>query len=320
MPEIWLNDYNRSRCSFVEYNLESVEWSHRRGRGVGILISKDLDYDHVCTLEMKLNCFESCVVELKPSKGNPILLVSLYRPPDSNEHDFMTIFNRFLNKISNTNKEYVIGMDYNFDLLKYSKHDLTQDLIELILDHGMFLTITLPTRITKTTATLIDNIFVSKNLFKNYTSGVLISDLSDHLPCLLVSQEAKVLWSEPEQIYCRKLTPKTLNAIKNKLKHQDWAISVYNTDLNSAFKTFHKNLLSIMDSEAPCCKFTPSSKQNEPWLTLGVLKCIKKQLSLYKDTLQKDTSEHSFLVYKSYRNSLTRLKQNCKIMFYQNQC
>ena len=234
------------------------ERSHRKGGGVGILISKDLDYECVCNLELKSNCFESCVVELKLLNGKPIILASLYRPPNSNVCEFMTIFNCFLNKLSNTKKEYIIGMDHNFDLLKYSKHDLTQDLLELFLDHGMFPTITLPSRITKTTATLIDNIFVSKNLFKNYTSGVLVNDLSDHLPCLLVSHEARVLQNEPRQIYCWKITPKTIRLIQDKLKWQDWTTIVYNTDLNSAFESFHKNLLSVMDSEAPYCKFTPS--------------------------------------------------------------
>ena len=285
LNESWLNDYNRSRCNFVEYNLESVEHSHRKGGGVGILISKDLDYKRVRSLELKSNCFESCVVDLKPSNGKILMVASLYRPPNSNVRDFMTIFNCFLNKISDSNKEYIIGMDHNFDLLKYSKHDLTQDLLELILDHGMFPAIALPTRITKTTATLIDNIFESKNLFKNYTIGVLINDLSDHLPCLLVSQGARALWNELRQVYCKKITPKIIKLIQEKLKRKDWSNIVYNKDLNSAFESFHNNLLSIVDSEAPYCKFTPSTKRLEPWLTPGFKKCIKKLLSLYKDTL-----------------------------------
>ena len=50
------------------------------------------------------------------------------------------------------------------------------------------------------------------------------------------------------------------------------------------------------------------------------MKCIKKQLSLYKDTLHNGSNENCLLAYKNYRNTLTRLKQNCKIMYYQNQC
>ena len=99
-------------------------------------------------------------------------------------------------------------MDHNFDFLKYGKHDPTQHLLETILDHNLFPTITLPTRITKTMATLIDNIFVSKQLFKNYTSGVLINDLSDHLPCILENREAKLLRSPLIPVTCRKILQK----------------------------------------------------------------------------------------------------------------
>ena len=44
-----------------------------------------------------------------------------------------------------------------------------------------YLTISKPTRITKSTATLIDNIF-SNTLGDKCKTGQLVTDLSDHLP------------------------------------------------------------------------------------------------------------------------------------------
>ena len=210
LNETWLTDRKKCRLVFDDYDLESVERSHKKGGGVGILISKHLNYKRHYSLEINQKCLESCVVELKPEKGKPILLAALYRPPNSDIQEFMKVFNHFLNKLSSLNKEYILGMDHNFDFLKYGKHDPTQHLLETILDHNLFPTITLPTRITKTTATLIDNIFVSKQLFKNYTSGVLINDISDHLPCILVNREAKLLRTPLVPVSCRKITPKTL--------------------------------------------------------------------------------------------------------------
>ena len=46
------------------------------------------------------------------------------------------------------------------DLLKSSIHKQTNDFTEMLLDNGMVPTITKPTRISKTTATLIDNILI----------------------------------------------------------------------------------------------------------------------------------------------------------------
>ena len=99
-----------------------------------------------------------------------------------------------------------------------------------------------------------------------------------------------------------------------------WSDIVDNDDLNQSFNNFHKKLLNIIDNEAPYCTYTPSRKINEPWLTAGILKCQKKQLLLYKDTLKTTANDEVHRKYKNYRNCLTKLRRNCKIMFYQNQC
>ena len=64
-------------------------------------------------------------------------------------------------------------------------HKRTQDFIELNLDNNLLPTITRPTRITKNSATLIDNIIVSQNLLTNIDSRIIIDDISDHLPSIL---------------------------------------------------------------------------------------------------------------------------------------
>ena len=56
------------------------------------------------------------------------------------------------------------------DLLKCSIHRQTSVFAEMLLDNGMIPTITKPTRISKTTATLIDNILVSEDLQETFNS------------------------------------------------------------------------------------------------------------------------------------------------------
>ena len=48
-----------------------------------------------------------------------------------------------------------------------------------------------PTRITKSSATLIDNIIVSENLCGNFYSNILINDMSDHMPTICVVESLK---------------------------------------------------------------------------------------------------------------------------------
>ena len=57
-------------------------------------------------------------------------------------------------------------MDHNLDLVKYNIHPLTNDFLELNLEKQLLPTITKPTRVTRSTATLIDNVIVGRK-FQN---------------------------------------------------------------------------------------------------------------------------------------------------------
>ena len=61
----------------------------------------------------------------------------------------------------------VIGLKHNLDFLKSEIHSPTQLFIEQILDLGLYPIVSHPTHITKSSATLIDNILISQNMVEN---------------------------------------------------------------------------------------------------------------------------------------------------------
>ena len=75
---------------------------------------------------------------------------------------------------------YVMG-DFNADLIKSGTHGLTSDLLGEFILGGFYPLISLPTRLTDTTATLIDNIWTS-NVGAKIGSGLVTVRISDHLP------------------------------------------------------------------------------------------------------------------------------------------
>ena len=85
------------------------------------------------------------------------------------------MFNTCKNK-----KVYLCG-DFNVDLLKYSCHDTTSNFIDQLYSYGLHPLIIKPTRITKESATIIDNIFTNE-LLRVTSSGLIINDLRDNLP------------------------------------------------------------------------------------------------------------------------------------------
>ena len=68
-------------------------------------------------------------------------------------------------------------MDHNFDLLKSATHAATRTFFDVFLENYILPTITRPTRISKNSATPIDNIFISQNLHKQFDSAIIIDDM-----------------------------------------------------------------------------------------------------------------------------------------------
>ena len=83
-----------------------------------------------------------------------------------------------LSKVGNVDT-YILG-DFNIDLLKSGGHRPTLDYLEGFYFRGFYPLISLPTRLTDLTATLIDNIWTN-NLEKQIRSGLVTVRVSDHL-------------------------------------------------------------------------------------------------------------------------------------------
>ena len=61
----------------------------------------------------------------------------------------------------------------------------TAKILDINLEYFMLPVITKPTRTTHCSASLRDNVYISKNLQMDYKSLILVESLSDHLPCLV---------------------------------------------------------------------------------------------------------------------------------------
>ena len=94
----------------------------------------------------------------------------------------------------------VIGLDHNLDFLKSEMHSPTKLFIERILALELYPTVSCPTRVTKSTATLIDNILISQNMVERYSCNVVLDDISDHLPRVLSLKGLNTAKTEPIKI------------------------------------------------------------------------------------------------------------------------
>ena len=88
-------------------------------------------------------------------------------------------FSTLLQKVKNLNKLSYICGDYNIDLLKLKVNPRFGEFFDHIISSGFFPKITLPTRFSDQSATLIDNVF-STNIEEKEVSGILLNHISDH--------------------------------------------------------------------------------------------------------------------------------------------
>ena len=74
-------------------------------------------------------------------------------------------------------------------LIYYNANNHVDDFLNMLMSFSLLPLITKPTRVTETASTIIDNIFNNSQPFPS--SGIIISDLSDHFPVY-----AKVGWGK----------------------------------------------------------------------------------------------------------------------------
>ena len=290
---------------------------------MGLLVHDELQFRTRDDLRLDYDSdLEYQFIELKSRKRN-ILVGSMYRPPQSKEKEFLKDYSKLTEIIGHQkDKEIVIGIDHNMDFLKASKHTNTQKFLEYNLEINLLPVITKPTRITDTSATLIDNILISSKLQQAYYSGIIISNMSDHLPTVIKLTNVKQDTKQQQTVTYRKINEENIRLINEDLQGYNWEEILEKTGTDDSFSILHETLIMSMNKHMPLKtkKLTKKDTSKEPWITKGIEKCIKKQRQLYKISIGKKATNKDHQKYKEYRSMLQRLKRKAKMDHYQEKC
>ena len=110
-------------------------------------------------------------------------------------------------------------------------------------------------------------------LGRDYRSELIIGDLSDHLPCLLLCQNASLCNASKVHSEKRHLTAKAINKMNKELQQISWHDRLQWLNCEQSFENFHSSLRSIIDENAPLKKVNvkKKSKWGLPWITRGII-------------------------------------------------
>lgn len=137
--------------------------------------------------------------------------------------------------------------DFNIDLLKYNINDNANSFIKQMNASSFYPLITKPTRITKTSATLIDNIF--ENRFCDKTiSGLLFTDSSDHLPVFQITVgQCQTRSQTRETRKIRTINDNNISRLCEDLDRTDCSEIHSCTDPENAYILFYTKLMKVYD-------------------------------------------------------------------------
>jgi hypothetical protein len=242
--ETWLKPHNIDLYPIQGYAQELTIRNSKSGGGITLYINDQLEYKVCKELNHVTNDLETLWVELdKKQIGTPhnVIIGCIYRAPGTD----IALFNDHLNGILETIKRekkiiYHLG-DFNIDLLKHNNHIPTSEFINLNFTHTISPLINKPTRVTKNSATIIDNIFTNALQHdKNFTC-ILPSDISDHFPILHFSYIPKPNFT-PIPKTKRDYSQKNVDKFSRLFAAIAWENVYSENDAQRAYTTMHKKI------------------------------------------------------------------------------
>ena len=189
----WLTADSQDLFKFNCYNsFHSLRPAGERGGGVSVYVRDSFDVKEISACTVSSRDFESLVLEV--DHGSYKVIVGIVYRPSRASHGL------FIEKLSEviafacaaSCSNVVLCGDFNYDTIQYVNNSYVQIFFDTASSYSLVPLIDKPTRITDTSRSIIDNIFVLDPY--NCKSGIILSDVSDHLPVFLICPEDVPWW------------------------------------------------------------------------------------------------------------------------------
>jgi hypothetical protein len=320
VTETWLTDKDNVDLYLLEGYC--VEFNHRkfnkRGGGIAIYTRNHIKYklcNDLCISDE--NFMESLCLELMFHNKLTIKIIGIYKAPLIKMKDFNDKLELFLDN-TNASKTYIIG-DFNIDLLTHQIDNHVKDFVNLMYLHSFQPIINRPTRITESSATLIDNIWTNSVINNKYNYGILISDLSDHFPIYSIENlNIKNFTCQKHKIK-RNFCLSNVNKLITDLDNLNWQNVLNTHDVDGAFNLFYDIFISALNKACPLVEQKISNKNglNSKWISNKLKNaCLKKNI-LYKKYINCPNVSIKQR-YVTYRNKIKKYIRNSESKYYTN--
>ena len=346
IQESWLGEHSH----YSQYNIDGYDMYYQSSvcsSHTGLIIYVRSEYQ-VKQLNLRNSSvlWESLFLEVTLADGKKIIIGDIYRAPRE-EVNIITTFivelSHILTLLNRMKLSVYLCGDYNINLLKMHEKNSYEEFFETMLVHSYLPNITLPTRLTDTSNTLIDNVFANSAKFEA-VSGILINNISDHqaiFTIITIPRERVIIHtnisSNNQTTYTvKKLSsgtkPKAIFTPPNRkldidMFCEDVRINlVANTDNSFDESDNYKRLVkSIGDAQkkqidSKRFKYNKYRHKKCKWITFGLLKSIEFRDNLYRELkktpIDKDDYRNKKINLRTYNRIINRSKTYLKKRYY----
>lgn len=206
------------------------------------------------------------------------LLISIYRPPDADFQLFLQIMDNLLHDIFDTSKPILVCGDFNINFALHSKEK--RDTINLFASYGLRGIVETYTRLTSSSATLIDNVFT--NFPQLLDADTFDTFLSDHRYISIKAMEPfmKAISLSPETVTKRLFNENNKASFRDHLEKETWQDMYSSGTLRDKFQIFLDTFLFYYNTCFPLTKvkIRPTAKS---WVTTEVRESNNALRDLY---------------------------------------
>ena len=325
LQESWLSEDD----DIFMYQLDGYTCSPKGG--LVIYLHENFTYSTVALYE-RSDVWEGQFIQISGNELSfKLLLGNVYRPPRDILHNYNTFndeFNHVLEQLTRSKPEVIIAGDYNINLLELAKRNIVNKYFTFITSYNCYPHITLPTRFSRSNATLIDNFLCkSSEVLSSATSGILIDKFSDHQPYFICLKNKKKYNKPRKYITINKQNTENIHKFVTELASANLLDSL-DHDLDADPETNYNIFEAIIDNHRTKCfpnkiiKFNKLKHKQNNWISIGILKSIKFRNDLYRRMRisPPDGEAHNIIAVNlhTYNKILRRTIRLAKRNYYHN--
>ena len=292
LQECWIRDQSDT-CTFQIPGYDCVAQGKSSSERGGLITYVDnlFQYEVIQSIN-EYELWEGQIIQVKGGcLRKEIIVGNIYRPPRTlreQTKQFINEFTSLVQDLDNTNFNIVLAGDYNLNLLKINENEICCEFFDLLTSHSLFPHITLPTRLTNGGGTLIDNLFckLNKSIKKN-TAGILLNQLSDHLPCFTLLETDIAHNSKTKFTRIFKQNDDVIQQIKNEINSSELHKNL-DTSQTANPNASYNVIMNVIETArkkhmtGKFVKFNKYKHKKSKWITYGILKSIRFRDNLYK--------------------------------------